>query len=57
MNGWVHCRPVTINPYQIGSRCDSEVGRQKAKPTSRELIGEHIVAKSLVEEYPKRFPE
>ncbi len=32
-----------------GSRCDSEVGRQKAKPTSRESIGEHIIAKPLTE--------
>src|SRR6201984_3886565 len=32
-----------------GTRCDSEVGRQKAKPTSRELIGEHIIAESLID--------
>src|ERR1700758_4472009 len=30
-----------------GSRCNSEVGRQKAKQTSRELIGEHIFGMHL----------
>jgi hypothetical protein len=33
------------------------VGRQKAKPTSRELIGEHIIAEALVELSNTRSPK